>query len=1162
MTHRIALASLIWSVSLLVSRIIGLLREALIGRILGTSGQADVYFVAFTLPDFINYLLAGGALSIILIPILASYLEQGDRDAAGRTVSNILNVMAVTVVAVLALAWLAVPWLAPVLAPGFSPDQMVRLAALTRIILPGQLFHLLGGVLSAYLQARDRHTAPAVAPIIYAVCVIAGGVLTPLDRAAEGLAWGVLVGSFLGPFLTPAIAALRLGLRWTPRFRLLDPDLRRYAFRSLPIMLGFSIVVVDDWLLRQVGSTLGSGVVAAANYAKQIIRMPTGVFAVAAGIASFPALSALIQKNDRPAAAGLLSDGLRALLVILGAVLVVLLSCGAEVSKLIYGQRITDAVHQEIGIAVAVMSLGLWGWGTQVLAARSFYALGRTWPPTLLGTLIVPVAYPVYWALGQSWGLAGMAVASSLSINVYAAGLLIWARRHYPGLGMRIAAFTSRWLPALVVGGAVGMTLKAFWPGGHPLLRLLVIGGATFFAYYLAAALLGLGRAGAESRPARIRLLVTGGGTGGHVYPGLAILEILQRTMPIGEILYVGVRGRAEEKIVPRYGLPLRFVRSAPMAGTHPVQWLRNLAQIGLGTLQSARILLTFRPHLILAAGGYVSAPVCFAAFLLRPFLGARLVVHEQNALPGLTNKVASLFASVVLVGFRDTPFFLWNNRCVLTGYPVRPAFLDLPDRPEARRQLGIDPDCTLVLVTGGSMGARAINRAVAASLPGLAAAKRKLLVVHGVGLGSPEYPSVEDTWRLARAACPEAYWPDLTKEAENPPDIVIPARSGAPLVYRMRRYLHDLPLHLAAADVVVCRAGAGSLAEVCAAGRAALVVPKRALPGDHQEYNAIHLAELDACDVIFERRDPNTSTDVVDAGEFSRRLEALLEDPVRREAMAELARSQVADRCAERISSAVANCLSGSPQNYVFDFEEPLSVRIQKQDDRLAEFLARQPADGLYRRLYTIKAEDALGSTSWAGQNRGIKLAGALGLSEHVPRIMELFRTGYPYVRRNALKALAGLEVPAELVREAVSAGLEDSYYEVRSGALRLAAVNPEACRLDQELISRLRHMIRRGEHFEVRLAALQGLPQLVDLADYLRLSAPYRFARKARFRQGLLEGLQSALRTGRYGSSEEREQIRRFIEEMMVTTSDFSPRFKLRESLSELSRRVDSNP
>ena len=165
-----------------------------------------------------------------------------------------------------------------------------------------------------------------------------------------------------------------------------------------------------------------------------------------------------------------------------------------------------------------------------------------------------------------------------------------------------------------------------------------------------------------KSEPSRdkpMRVLLTGGGTGGHVYPILAIHDLLTREMVIASTLYVGMRGRAEETIVPRFGIPLRFITTAPISGLSPWRLLPSLGKVLLGTLQALAILLRFRPHLVLAAGGYASAPVCFAAFLLRPLLRAPLVIHEQNVMPGLMNKLASLFADVVMVSFRETSFFL-----------------------------------------------------------------------------------------------------------------------------------------------------------------------------------------------------------------------------------------------------------------------------------------------------------------------------------------------------------------------------------------------------------------------------------------------------------------------------------------------------------------------
>lgn len=256
MSRQIRIASLIWGVSILLSRIVGLVREAVLGRTLGTSGEADVYWAAFPVADFLNYLLAAGALSIVFIPIFGGYLARGEEERGWEAFSVIATFIGALLLVFTGGLVLAAPWLVPVFTPGFegaAADQWVRLV---RIIVPGQIFLVLGGLLSAALQAQDKHTLPALAPLLYTGSIVVGGLIT---GTAEGFAWGVLVGSILGPFGLPLIGTVRAGMRWRPMLRLTHPDLKAYLWRSLPIMLGFSIVVYDDWIITREGSLLPDG---------------------------------------------------------------------------------------------------------------------------------------------------------------------------------------------------------------------------------------------------------------------------------------------------------------------------------------------------------------------------------------------------------------------------------------------------------------------------------------------------------------------------------------------------------------------------------------------------------------------------------------------------------------------------------------------------------------------------------------------------------------------------------------------------------------------------------------------------------------------------------------------------------------------------------------
>jgi putative peptidoglycan lipid II flippase len=258
----VGIASAIWAGSIFLSRIMGLVREQIIGRTLGASRQADLYFASFTLPDFLNYLLAAGALSIVFIPIFLEHLQRGHDERGWDAFSVIANFILVLGTLGIALLMAFARPLTTIVAPGFTdPAEVDTLVRLMRIILPAQFFHVIGGLLSAALQAQDRHGLPAMAPLVYSAGIIAGGLVgaSHAGLGAEGFAWGVLIGSILGPFGLPLYGCLKTRMRWRPTLSLRSPDLRRYLWLSLPIMLGFSIVVVDEWIIKNQASYLAAG---------------------------------------------------------------------------------------------------------------------------------------------------------------------------------------------------------------------------------------------------------------------------------------------------------------------------------------------------------------------------------------------------------------------------------------------------------------------------------------------------------------------------------------------------------------------------------------------------------------------------------------------------------------------------------------------------------------------------------------------------------------------------------------------------------------------------------------------------------------------------------------------------------------------------------------
>ena len=436
-SRAVGIASAIWASSIFLSRIMGLVREQIIGRTLGASRAADVYFASFTLPDFLNYLLAAGALSIVFIPIFVTHLQRGDPERGWQAFSIIANfILLAGGVAILLLMIFARP-LAALVAPGFTnPHDVDVLVRLTRIILPAQFFHVIGGLLSAALQAQDRHLLPALAPLVYSAAIIAGGLAGPHFAlvGADGFAWGVLAGSFLGPFALPLYGCLKTNMRWSAALSLRDHDLRRYLWLSAPIMLGFSIVIVDEWIVKNQASFLGEGVLSYLQYGRTLMKVPIGVFGMAAGVAAYPTISRLVSAGDIVEAYSLLRRAVRLMLTAVFAAQVCLTVAGFEATYLIWGlfaNRFTVADAQATATILAYLSLGLGGWAAQTVISRGFYALGSTWLPTVLGTAVAILALPVYIVFRQHFGANGLAVASALAILAYVLLLGALQRRRF-----------------------------------------------------------------------------------------------------------------------------------------------------------------------------------------------------------------------------------------------------------------------------------------------------------------------------------------------------------------------------------------------------------------------------------------------------------------------------------------------------------------------------------------------------------------------------------------------------------------------------------------------------------------------------------------------------------------------------------------------------------
>ena len=432
--QKMGAAALIMAASILVSRFMGLLRDKIISWQFGAGGETDIYFAAFVVPDFLNYLLAGGYVSITLIPLLSKRFEEDEEDG-WRLFSTVFCWAALSIGVLSAAAWLAAPVLAPAIAPGFSDAQSLRLVHFLRIILPAQVFFLPGACLTALLYIRHQFSVPALTPLVYNGFILACGVGAPMLGLAEGMegfCWGVTFGAFTGSLLLPYLAVRAGGLRFEPSFA--HPLMRKFLLMALPLMIGQSVVVLDEQFVRIFGSMAGDGAVSLLNYARRIMLVPVGVVAQAAGVASFPFLASLAAKGDMDGFRNTLGSTMRSSMVIAVPVTIWMIMAAKPVMGFIFeGGGFSAADTSGAAPLLMLMMLAVPFWLLQQVTGRAFYAMQDTVTPAVVGTLVTVAAVPCYMAAVPAMGAAGVAAATTLSVALYAVVLMAVACRRWAG---------------------------------------------------------------------------------------------------------------------------------------------------------------------------------------------------------------------------------------------------------------------------------------------------------------------------------------------------------------------------------------------------------------------------------------------------------------------------------------------------------------------------------------------------------------------------------------------------------------------------------------------------------------------------------------------------------------------------------------------------------
>jgi putative peptidoglycan lipid II flippase len=457
-------AALVVSAGVLLSRILGLAREVALADLIGANAAGDAYRVAFILPDFLNYLLAGGYMAITFIPILSRRFADNDEVGAWEAFAAVARPVGLAMAVLVGIGMLAAgPVIEAVTALG--PAEVAEATRLTRIILPAQFFFVVGTLLMAVQYARGRFLIPTLAPIVYNFMIILGGVLLTdrNDPSAEGFAWGVLAGAIIGNFLIQAYGAYQEGLRIPRGVSFGDPVLREYLLLALPLMLGQSLVLLDESFARVFGTQLGEGPTSQLGFARQTMLVPIGVVAQAAGVAAYPHLSRLAEQGKLTELSATLARAIRYVIVasLVAAAALIALSI-PTIEALFERGRFGPADTTAAASALVFYALGIPFWGVQQLLARGFYARRQMWVPVVVGTVATVLAVPVYFVLKELLDVRGVALASTVSIAGYTVVLAaIWLSRTGVGPLAGVGRTAGRALvPAVAAGGAAWLAAR------------------------------------------------------------------------------------------------------------------------------------------------------------------------------------------------------------------------------------------------------------------------------------------------------------------------------------------------------------------------------------------------------------------------------------------------------------------------------------------------------------------------------------------------------------------------------------------------------------------------------------------------------------------------------------------------------------------------------
>jgi len=413
----VSIAAVIMMGSVLLSRVAGMFREMTLANLGGTGSEMDAYVAAFLIPELLNHFLAGGFLSVTFIPIFQKYIAANDEPGAWKTFSNMVTVGTAAFAVALPVAVIFAPNILSL--TGFAnqaPETFALTVRLTRIILPAQIFFYWGAFLMAVQYAKQKFFLPAMAPLLYNIGIIAGGIILCPIIGIEGFAWGVLAGAFVGNVAVQLPGAMRVGMRYCFRFSPADPEFIHYIKLTIPLVAGLGMSFSNEIFFRYFASFLESGAVAGANYALRTMMILVGVFGQASGVAFYPYLTKLAAEKAYGRMSELLNDTVNKVALYLLPLTGVMMALAPQIVMVLYehGKFTRESTLETAPILVMYLT-GAFATSVSILAARPFYAMQKTLLPMVVSTAVSILSIPLYYFFSKQIGPKGLGLASGVA---------------------------------------------------------------------------------------------------------------------------------------------------------------------------------------------------------------------------------------------------------------------------------------------------------------------------------------------------------------------------------------------------------------------------------------------------------------------------------------------------------------------------------------------------------------------------------------------------------------------------------------------------------------------------------------------------------------------------------------------------------------------------